>query len=211
MQVAIFTVNPFQENTYILHDDTSECIIVDPGCSTSQEEQLITDYVTAQGLTPVCLVNTHCHIDHVLGNKYIAKRYSLELTSHRGEQMVLDMQPSVAAMYGLPYDPGPSISNYLDSGDKLDFGNSSLQVLFTPGHSPASISLYHEGTQQLIAGDVLFQQSIGRTDLPGGDFDTLIKSIKTEFWPLPDATVVYPGHGPSTTIGEERRSNPFLQ
>lgn len=211
MQVAIFTFNPFQENTYVLHDDTGQCIIIDPGCHDAGERQLLTDYISASKLVPVSLLNTHCHIDHVLGNKYVATTYDLPLTSHRGEQEILDMQPTVSAMYGMPYEAGPDISIYLDGGDTFSFGQSELKVLYTPGHSPASISLYHADSGQLIAGDVLFKDSIGRTDLPGGDYDTLISSIKTQLLPLPDATVVYSGHGPSTTIGDERRHNPFLQ
>jgi glyoxylase-like metal-dependent hydrolase (beta-lactamase superfamily II) len=211
MQVAIFTFNPFQENTYVLHDDTNSAIIIDPGCSTPAERQQLTDYISSNDLHVVKLVNTHCHIDHVLGNKYVAETYGLPLTSHQGEQQVLDMQPTVSGMYGMPYDAGPDITEFLEDGDTLDFGDTTLQVFYTPGHSPASISFYHAGTQQLIAGDVLFRESIGRTDLPGGSFEVLKASIEAKFWPLPEETIVYPGHGPSTTIGYERVNNPFLK
>lgn len=211
MQVAIFTFNPFQENTYLLHDDTGECIIIDPGCHNGSEEQQLTTYIDTNKLKPVQLVNTHCHIDHVLGNKFIAERYGLELASHRGEQQVLDMQPMVAGMYGMSYVAGPDITHFLEDEGELTFGNTTLQILFTPGHSPASISFFHASTQQLIAGDVLFRESIGRTDLPGGNFETLKLSIEEKFWPLPADTVVYPGHGPSTTIRHEKDHNPFLQ
>lgn len=210
MNLARFTFNPFGENTYVLYDDTNDCVIVDPGCSNVTEQLALSDFISSAGLNPVCLFNTHCHIDHVLGNKYISEKYNLPLTSHEGEKVVLDMQPTVSQMYGISYDPSPPITKTLDDGDYLTFGNSKLLVLFTPGHSPASISLYHESSGTLIAGDVLFQQSIGRTDLPGGDMDTLLNSIRSKFFTLPDETKVYPGHGEDTTVGEEKRSNPFL-
>lgn len=211
MHIAIFTFNPFSENTYLLYDDTKQCVIVDPGCSNAAERQTLTDYINSTGLTPVVLFNTHCHIDHVLGNEYVSKKYNLPLTSHRGELEVLAMQPMVASMYGISYIPSPEITVFLDEGDQLTFGNTSLDVLYTPGHSPASISLYHTDTETLISGDVLFQESIGRTDLPGGDMDTLLSMIRTKFFILPDATKVYPGHGPQTTIGHEKAHNPFLK
>jgi len=211
MHIASFTFNPFGENTYVLYDDSGQCAIVDPGCSTTAEETLLTDFIAINNLTPVQLVNTHCHIDHVLGNRFVADKYNLPLTSHRGEQQVLDMQPVVSDMYGIPYTPSPAITSYLDEGAQFTFGDTALEVLFTPGHSPASISLYHAPSQQLIAGDVLFRESIGRTDLPGGSMDTLLRMITTKLFVLPDETVVYSGHGPSTTIGHEKKHNPFLQ
>ena len=149
--------------------------------------------------------------DHVLGNKYVADKYKLKLISHKGEQIVLDNMENVARMYGISYIPSPDIAEFLDEGDLLEFGDTKLEVLFTPGHSPASISFFHKASKQLIAGDVLFQGSIGRTDLPGGDHATLIESIKQKLMPLGDDVVVYSGHGPSTTIGAEKQHNPFLQ
>jgi glyoxylase-like metal-dependent hydrolase (beta-lactamase superfamily II) len=145
-----------------------------------------------------------------LGNKFVSDRYGLSLTSHAGEQVVLDAQPTVSQMYGISYLRSPDIKTFLAQDDILTFGNTSLKVLFTPGHSPASISLYNHESLQLIAGDVLFDGSIGRTDLPGGDFKTLIDSITTQLLKLDDKVVVYSGHGEITTIGKERRSNPFL-
>ena len=210
MDIAVFTFNPFGENTYVLYDETKDCVIIDPGCSNPDEQTQLTDFIAQQTLVPMHLVNTHCHIDHVLGNKFVSERYGLPLTGHAGEQVVLDAQPMVSQMYGIPYDPSPSITQFLDEGDVLKFGNTSLKVLLTPGHSPASISLYAQETLQLIAGDVLFDGSIGRTDLPGGDFKTLISSIREKFLVLDDKVVVYSGHGEMTTIGKERRSNPFL-
>lgn len=211
MNIAHFTFNPFAENTYILYDESKECVIIDPGCSNSEEEEQLTDFIESNGLIPVKLINTHCHIDHVLGNKFVSDKYNMPLTSHKGESVILAMQPQISTMYGVPYDPSPEISIFLDDGDNVTFGKTTLKVFFTPGHSPASISFYNEEEGVVIGGDVLFQGSIGRTDLPGGDFDTLAKSIKEKLYVLPDNVVVYSGHGPSTTIGTEKRTNPFVK
>jgi len=211
MQVAVFTFNAFSENTYILYDDSKECIIIDPGCNSSDEEAILTGFIEANSLIPVTLLNTHCHIDHVLGNKFIADKYNLHLVAHEIEKIVLEAARISADLYGIKYIDSPEIHQFISEGEKLSFGNSELEVLFTPGHSPGSISLFHEESNQLIAGDVLFQGSIGRTDLPGGDFETLIRSIKDKIFPLGDEVIVYSGHGPSTTIGNEKRTNPFLQ
>ena len=211
MNIASFTFNDFSENTYVLSDDTKQCCIVDPGCNSPDEQSQLSNYIESNNLTPVKLINTHCHIDHVLGNKYIVDKYKLNLISHKGEQIVLDNMENVARMYGISYTPSPDITEFLDEGDLLEFGDTKLEVLFTPGHSPASISFFHKASKQLIAGDVLFQGSIGRTDLPGGDHATLIESIKLKLLPLSDDVIVYSGHGPTTTIGAEKKHNPFLQ
>lgn len=210
MKVATFTFNPFSENTYVLSDATSECIIIDPGCSSSSEQSQMVSYIEGAGLTPVRLINTHCHIDHVLGNAFVSDKYGLPLEAHEGEGIVLQAAQMSSQIYQIPYEESPRISKFLVPGEQVTFGETSLEILFTPGHSPASICLHHRETRQVIAGDVLFQGSIGRTDLPGGDYRTLINSINHELMVLDDTTVVYPGHGPSTTVGEERRSNPFL-
>ncbi len=211
MEIGIFTFNPFQENTYVIHDDTKECIVIDPGCSNHDEEQQLTDYITSRNLKVVMLVNTHCHIDHVLGNNYVAKTYGLKLCAHKDEKAVLDANVMVSQMYGMPYTLSPPIEVFLEEGKPIKFGNTELEVFFTPGHSPASLSFFHRPSSQLIAGDVLFKGSIGRTDLPGGNYDTLIESIKTKYYPLGDDVIVYPGHGPATTLLEEKLRNPFLQ
>jgi len=210
MELAVFVFSDWSENTYILYDSTGECCIVDPGCSTAQEKTRLTEFITAKGLKPVKLVNTHCHIDHVLGNRHVSDTYDLPLVSHKGEQVVLGSMSDVARIYNMPYTPSPDITEFLDEGDILEFGETKLEVLFTPGHSPASISFFHRPSMQLIGGDVLFDGSIGRTDLPGADHATLIASIKNKLFPLGDGVKVYSGHGPATTIGKERRTNPFL-
>ena len=211
MEVAVFTFNEFSENTYLLYDATKACIIVDPGCNTAEEQQLFSDFIETNGLKPEKLINTHCHIDHVLGNRYVFEKYGLELIAHKGEIPVLAAADISSKIYQISYDPSPEITVFLEEGEFVEFGDTRLEVLFTPGHSPASISLFHRESKQIIAGDVLFQGSIGRTDLPGGDFDTLIASIKNKLFPLGEDVIVYSGHGPSTTIGNEQKLNPFLQ
>ena len=210
MKIAMFTFSDWSENTYVLHDASDECCILDPGCNTEAERQELVAFIEDNKLTPVKLVNTHCHIDHVLGNKFVSEKYNLPLVSHKGEQVVLDNMVQIANMYGTPYQKSPDITEFLDEGDTLTFGQSSLEVYFTPGHSPASISFFHRESKQLIAGDVLFKGSIGRTDLPGGNMNTLLTNIREKFFPLGDDVIVYSGHGPQTTIGVEKRTNPFL-
>jgi hydroxyacylglutathione hydrolase len=209
--VATFTFNPFQENTYILYDDSKECIIIDPGCYDEGEKLELAVFIEQNGLKPVRLINTHCHIDHVFGNHFIITKYNLPLEIHEGELSVLNAVQQVSMMYGIPFDdPIPIVDKFIKEGEIIKFGNSKLEAIFTPGHSPASLSFYCKEAGFLIAGDVLFYGSIGRTDLPGGNFNTLISSIKDKLFQLGDDVEVYPGHGQKTTIGFEKRTNPFL-
>jgi hydroxyacylglutathione hydrolase len=209
--VVCLTYNPFMENTYLVYDDTKECIIFDPGCYTKEEKRHLSQQIREMELKPVRLINTHCHIDHVFGNKYVCDTYGLDLEMHKGEIPVLQAVPQVCQLYGIPnYEPSPEPKIYLDEGDEIRFGNTVLKAIFTPGHSPASLSFYNEEEGYLIAGDVLFRESIGRTDLPGGDHATLINSIKDKLLTLGDEVRVYPGHGEDTTIGYEKVHNPFL-
>ena len=211
LKVETLIFNPFQENTYLVYDDTGETLIIDPGCHNKSEQKWLSQKIKTLRLKPVRLINTHCHIDHVLGNNYVARYYGLKLEIPLKEVPVLNTVSHIAEMYGIAYDePSPEPSSYLDEKVPVLFGNSKLHVYDTPGHSPGSISLFHEPSKTLIAGDVLFKGSIGRTDLPGGDYDTLIQSIKQKLFKLPDETTVYPGHGPTTTIGYEKINNPFL-
>ena len=210
-QVQVFEFNPFAENTCVVYDDTRECVVFDPGCYTAEERAELVDFIDKNGLRPVRLINTHCHLDHVFGNAFVARTWGLGLEIHGGELPVLQRFQQTCQMYGIPYaEASPMPSRLIDAGETLRFGETSLQVLFTPGHSPASLSFYCREAGFVIAGDVLFLESIGRTDLPGGDFDTLIKSIRTQLFVLPDETVVHPGHGPATTIRHEKEYNPFL-
>lgn len=211
LELSSFTFNPFQENTYVLHDKTRECIIIDPGCSNHFEEQELKDFIEGKGLKPTMLILTHAHIDHVLGCKFVKDNWGIPMYMHRNEIPVLESTVRVGQMYGVPVTPPPAADYYLEAGDSFTIGEHEFKVLFTPGHSPGSISFYYAAQQLLISGDVLFNGSIGRTDLPGGNFDTLEESIKTQLYTLPDEVKVFSGHGPHTTIGREKRNNPFVR
>jgi glyoxylase-like metal-dependent hydrolase (beta-lactamase superfamily II) len=210
-QVQVFEFNPFAENTYVVFDETGECVIFDPGCYTAEERATLKNFIEEKKLRPLRLINTHCHLDHVFGNNFVAKTWNLGLEIHVGEVPVLQRFPQTCQMYGIPFtEPSPMPSRFIEAGEVLEFGNTRLKALFTPGHSPASLSFFCEKEGFAVAGDVLFLESIGRTDLPGGDFETLIQSIRSQLFTLPDATLVYPGHGPATTIRHEKEYNPFL-
>lgn len=211
LSVQPFTFNPVQENTYIVYNDAKECCIIDPGCYFASEEQQLVDFVEANGLKPLYLLNTHCHLDHIFGNRFIHKRYGLTLHLHKLEKQVLDLGPVSGQMWQLPFDNYDGELNYIAEGDTIKLGTEDLEILFTPGHSPGHVCFYSKEHKFLIGGDVLFQGSVGRTDLPGGDFATLEESIKTKLYTLPEDVIVYPGHGDSTTIGEERKTNPFVK
>jgi len=212
MQIQVFTFNQFFENTIIVFDKTKECVIIDPGCYTISEKDTLHKYISTNNLIPVKLINTHCHIDHILGNNFIAKTYDLELEMNANDMELIKSSNEIAQLYGFTdYEMSPLPKKFLNEGDTLEFGNSQFKILFTPGHAPGHISLYSEKDGLLISGDVLFNNSIGRTDLPGGNYDLLIESIKNKILTLNDNTIVYCGHGPSTTIGNERLNNPFLK
>jgi hydroxyacylglutathione hydrolase len=211
LTVQAFTFNPVQENTYILYNENKDCCIIDPGCYFASEEKAITDFVQTAGLKPVLLLNTHCHLDHIFGNRFIHKTYGLKLHIHKLEEPVLERGPASGQLWQLPFDNYDGELIYLKEGEEIRMGNDVLQVLFTPGHSPGSVSFYNKEEKFIIAGDVLFNGSIGRTDLPGADFATLEESIRTKLYTLPEDVIVYPGHGESTTIGDERKGNPFVK
>lgn len=212
MEIHQITFNTFQENTFMLWDNTGDCIIIDPGCYEKNEELELVDFINKNNLNPVKLINTHCHIDHILGNKFVSEKWNLELYINKIDLPLLEGSGDIARMYGFEnYKGSPYPKHYLEEGDILEFGESKLEILFTPGHAPGHICLFNKEEGFIVSGDVLFNGSIGRTDLPGGDFDTLIESIKTKLMTLQDETIVYCGHGPSTSIGRERISNPFLQ
>lgn len=206
-----FTFNPFQENTYLLHNEAKECIIFDPGCYYDDEKDILFGFIEKNGLTPVLLINTHCHLDHVFGNKVIAEKYKLKVHIHPLEKQVLEMAPTAGLMYNLPFDNYTGELAWMKEGDTVSSGTDRLVAIHVPGHSPGSLCFYCEAQKFVIGGDVLFQQSIGRYDLPGGDGEALIKNIKEKLFLLPDDVKIYPGHGPATTIGAEKRSNPFLR
>lgn len=210
IKVHKLTFNAFQENTYLLSDESKECIIIDPGCYEQHEKDHLVKYIDDEGLKPIKLVNTHCHIDHVLGNYFVAKNWDLELWMNELDLFNLENITTYSAVYGFEgYQISPEPAHFLDEGDQLTFGNSKLEVIFGPGHAPGHLAFYSAEDKFVINGDILFQGSFGRVDLPGGDFKTLKKTILEKMFALPDDTVVYTGHGGETTIGVEKKSNPI--
>ena len=205
-----FAFNPFQVNTYILSDETGECIIIDAGMQGQSEEDTLEEYINNHNLKPVMLLLTHAHIDHIIGNSFVADKFELKLTAHKDCVPFLKNAISYAATFGLTMDRVKEIDSFINEDSEIKFGNSSLEVLFTPGHANGSVCFYSPKDKFVITGDVLFNQSIGRTDLPTGDYDLLQKSIWEKLFTLPDETVAYPGHGPETTIGSEKVNNPFV-
>jgi glyoxylase-like metal-dependent hydrolase (beta-lactamase superfamily II) len=210
LKIKSFPFNPIQENTYILYNEFKQGIIIDPGCYFDEEKELLKDFVAQNGLTPTMLLNTHCHLDHVFGNKMVAETYQLTLQINEKEKPVLDYAPTSGLMYNMPFVNYSGEYIYLKAGDIIKLGEDELAVIEAPGHSPGHICFYCAKQNFIISGDVLFNRSIGRTDLPGGDHQTLLKNIREKLFVLPDKTVVYSGHGPVTSIGEEKRENPFL-
>lgn len=212
MQIAIFQFSLFGINTYLVFDpETKECAVIDPGMSTPEEEKAIENFIEEKGLKLTHIINTHLHIDHVAGIPFLRKKYGAPILAHEGDKFLGEGLAQQARMFGLdlPLDK-IEISEYIKAGDKIKIGKGELEVISVPGHSKGSVALYDKAGGYLISGDALFKGSIGRTDLPGGNYRELIDSIESELLSLPDSTVVFPGHGPSSTIGEEKQSNPFL-
>jgi hydroxyacylglutathione hydrolase len=211
MNLHSFSFNPFQENTYLVWDDAKHCAVIDPGCYDQWERDELDDFIKKMGLTPIKLLNTHCHVDHVLGNRHVAQRYGLKLEMHRDDLPVLQAVPSYARNFGFETGEMVTPSVFLNDGDTVEVGELKLKIIHVPGHSPGSICFYAHESAQIIVGDTIFQGSIGRTDLPGGNHAQLIGAIKSKLLVLPDSVTAHPGHGPKTSIGSERRQNPFLQ
>lgn len=209
LKIRSFVFNAFQENTYVLYDETKQCVVIDPGCFDEHERSALADFIKDEGLEVVLLLNTHCHVDHVLGNYFVKEKYRTKLLIHAADSATLKAVQVYAPGYGLHGYQSTEPDGFLDEGDIVKFGTQSLKVLFVPGHAPGHIAFYNAESKVIIAGDVLFYNSIGRTDLPGGNFNTLIDSIHNKLFTLPDDVTVYPGHGPETTIGFEKRTNPF--
>ncbi|HTB99235.1 MAG TPA: MBL fold metallo-hydrolase [Ferruginibacter sp.] len=210
LQIQSFIFSPIQENTYILYNELKECIIIDPGSYFDEEKDAMKTFIEQNKLVPKMLLNTHSHLDHVFGNKFIAETYNLTLQLHEKEKTVLEFAPVSGLKYNMPFDNYTGELIFIKEGDKIILGTDELEIFDTPGHSPGSIIFYCRKQNFVISGDVLFQRSIGRTDLPGGDHQILINSITKKLMVLPDETKVYSGHGAVTTIGEERKYNPFL-
>lgn len=211
LSVNIFVFNPVGENTYVIYNEQNNAIIIDPGCYYESERNQLQYFLSSKNLNPTQLINTHCHLDHVFGNKWIYETYGLEPYIHRNEEMVLQFAPAAGKNWGLPFDNYNGPLHFLKQNDIVQLDSDVLKVLETPGHSPGSISLYCEAQKFVISGDVLFRESIGRTDLPGSNHAALLQSIRQELFVLPNDVVVYSGHGDETTIGHEKMYNPFLQ
>jgi glyoxylase-like metal-dependent hydrolase (beta-lactamase superfamily II) len=210
LTIHFFEFSPIAENTYVLYNESGDCLIIDPGCYHQGEEAQLKSYITSTNLHPKQLLNTHCHLDHVFGNRFVHETWGLPLFLHPAEKIVLDYAPEAGKRWNLPFQNYTGPLHYLRGGDRIQLGEDELLVIEAPGHSPGHICFYCEKQQFLIGGDVLFRRSIGRTDLPGGNHQQLLNSIREKLFVLPDAVRVYPGHGESTTIGYEKRMNPFL-
>jgi glyoxylase-like metal-dependent hydrolase (beta-lactamase superfamily II) len=209
IQIKSFTFNDFQENTYIIYNE-KDCIVVDPGNYQESENLEIKDFIEVHNLKLNYVLLTHCHIDHILGLKYLHDNYKMDVYIPEGELEMYKSSENIAIMYGL------NLYNHLDSvqpiksNTKLNFSNSQIEILNVPGHSPDHLAYFFRGSKVCFSGDVLFKNSIGRTDLPGGNYDTLINSINNNLFTVGDDTLIYPGHGPSTLISDEKNENPFL-
>lgn len=210
IKIKNFVFNAFQVNTYIISDETNECVIVDAACYAETEKEALHKYITDQKLKPVKLVNTHGHVDHVLGMKYMVEKFKIPVEVHKDDVQLITNAQKYGIVFGFDVEEPPAITEYINEGTDVKFGNSSLKTFHVPGHSPGSIAFYNSEQKFVITGDALFKGSIGRTDLPGGDYDQLMQSIYKKLMTLPPETEVFPGHGPSTTIHEEALNNPFL-
>ena len=210
IHIQMFTFSPVQENTYVLWNEKGHALIIDPGCYFTAEQETLQHFIEQEKLKPVQLLNTHCHLDHVFGNKWVAETYGLQLFLHPKEEQVLFDAPSRGLMWGLAFNNYKGPLHFLNQGDIVNMDTDQLQVITAPGHSPGHICFYCKAQNFIIGGDVLFLESIGRTDLPGGNHHQLLKSIQEQLFVLPNETVVHPGHGPQTTIGHEKIHNPYL-
>lgn len=211
IQVHTFTFNPFSENTYVLADETKECVIVDPGCSDYEERKELKDFIENNNLKVIHLLNTHAHIDHVLGNEFVKRTFGVKLHLHRKDLPVLQNAASRAEVYGFPNYEGSEVDVFIEEGDIIKFGNTELEILFVPGHAPGHVAFINREENICVSGDVLFKQSVGRTDFPLCSFSDLEKSIRTKLYTLDDDMVVFPGHGGITTIGYEKKNNPYVK
>ncbi len=210
MEIKTFIFNQFSVNSYVIYDETKQCAIIDASCYTAKEKQTLIDFIEKNNLTVVKIITTHAHIDHILGNVDMSNYFKLPISMHRASEFFLQTAKEYGAMFGFNVDNQTYNLDYLNDNDIVTIGNSKIKILYTPGHADGSICLYNEIAGWVITGDVLFSGSIGRSDLPTGDHEQLIESIKNKLMTLPDFTVVYPGHGEDTTIKIEKNSNPFL-
>jgi glyoxylase-like metal-dependent hydrolase (beta-lactamase superfamily II) len=212
MKIKSFVFNPIQENTYLVYDETGECIVIDAGCLFPQEEAEVVNFISTNNLTLKRVLNTHLHFDHAFGNYFLAKKYGVLPEAHKADEFMIPIIQEQVRRFGFSNlkVEGQPLGGYLTEGDTIRFGNTELSVLHVPGHSPGSLCYYCKAADALFSGDVLFRESIGRTDLPGGNYHDLINGITQKLLTLPENTTVYPGHGESTTIKHEKQFNPFL-
>ena len=211
LNVNFFTFNAFEENTYIITNEKIQCLIIDPGMYQEDEKEAVFTFIKDKQLQPQGIINTHAHLDHIFGVQSLIDKYGIAFGLHEQEEEVLKMAKGSAAMFGFDSIDVPKPTYFIKEGVPLQLGDDTLQVFLTPGHSPGSLSFYYPKGNWVISGDVLFSGSIGRTDLPGGNLNTLLTSIRIHLFPLPGETIVLSGHGPATTIGEEKKYNPFLK
>ncbi len=210
IKVEKFVVNPLGENSFIISDETGECIFIDPGFYYDEEHQEIRDYIRVNNLNPVKITNTHCHFDHIMGVEFVRNEFKIPFYAHFADVFWVEKAVEQGQMFGFDMNPVSTVDAFLKENEFVEFGNSRLKIIHIPGHSPGHVVFYSEKDKLLIAGDVLFYGSIGRTDLPGGNYETLISNIKNKLFVLPDDTTVFCGHGPETKLGFEKRTNPFL-
>jgi glyoxylase-like metal-dependent hydrolase (beta-lactamase superfamily II) len=211
IQIQKFTFNLFSENTFVLWDDESkECAIVDPGCSDSSEEQILENFINDGNFKVKYLINTHCHIDHILGCEFVKNKFNPIYLAPELDIPLIQNAKMQASYVGMDFSTSLQPDELLSEDKKLVLGDLEITFLFTPGHTPGEFCIYIPSIETCITGDVLFFDSIGRTDLWGGNYDVLIKSINEKLLSLPDETIIYPGHGESSTIGREKKLNPFL-
>ena len=209
MEIKKLTFNSFQENSYIISSN-NECMIIDPGCCDDHEREILSNYIKENNLIPKYLINTHCHLDHIFGNRFVSEKYNLKAYMHKKDFPLLENAEKIAEYYQVNLDSPSKNVNFIDESNKIILGETEWKIIFTPGHAPGHICLLNEKYKVLISGDVLFYMSIGRTDLPLCNHEDLIKSIKEKLFQLNDEIKVLPGHGQETSIGFEKKNNPFL-
>lgn len=210
-RIAQFTFNAFSENTYVIADSDGNSVIIDPGMTDPSEDSILFEYIDEEKLTPQLILNTHCHLDHILGNSAVSERYKIDMRCHRLELPVIDRAAATSLMFGIPYRPSVLPSATIEEYEVISVGAISFEVLFVPGHAPGHLAFVCHQERVVFSGDVLFKGSVGRVDLPGCNAAHLVESIQTKMYALPDDYVVYSGHGPQTTIGDEKRENFFVR
>ncbi len=210
MNIATLVFNPIQENTYVVWDDTGECAVVDAGNSNPKEDAALRNFLDGHGLKPVLAVNTHGHFDHTMGVEFLRREFGIPFALSRKDQFLLDTAQVSGSLFGVKTARMPAIDVDLDEHEEVRFGNTVLKVIPTPGHTPGHVALYEPKSKNLFTGDTLFRESIGRTDLPGGDYSWIMRSILEQLLPLGDEVVIWPGHGEKSTLGHESLYNPFI-